>query len=381
MPNYPALATAAHHAIYLAAVVTREVQASLDDLRAITKDDKSPVTVADFAAQAVVAKVLTDHLGPIRLVAEESSTFLRHPDHATHLTATLAAVQSVWPEATPETLLDAIDQGAAETHHAGFWTLDPVDGTKGFLRNQQYAIALAYIERGTPTVGVMACPNLPRNFNRPLDLPDPRGCIYAAIKGAGVFEYPADTPPDDDQHHSPDKPIPITRLDHEEGEPISVCASVEKAHSNADDTDHILQYLSSGGLQGGPALRAGSPSSTPPSGGPAPRAGSPSFPPIPTAEPARLDSQAKYAVTARGQADAYLRLPTKKNYIERIWDHAAGSLVATEAGCFVTDIHGNALDFSHGRGLEKNKGIICAPPRVHGLIIGAIQALGIGQDA
>ena len=55
--------------------------------------------------------------------------------------------------------------GAGDTHHAGFWTLDPVDGTKGFLRNQQYAIALAYIERGTPVVGVMGCPNLPRDFS------------------------------------------------------------------------------------------------------------------------------------------------------------------------------------------------------------------------
>jgi len=26
----------------------------------------------------------------------------------------------------------------------------------------------------------------------------------------------------------------------------------------------------------------------------------------------------------RGQADAYLRLPTRKGYVERIWDHAAG---------------------------------------------------------
>ena len=70
-------------------------------------------------------------------------------------------------------------------------------------------------------------------------------------------------------------------------------------------------------------------------------------------------------------------MPTKPGYVERIWDHAAGALVATEAGCFVTDIRGSALDFSHGRGLEKNKGIVCAPPRVHGHVIGAIEALGI----
>ena len=60
-------------------------------------------------------------------------------------------------------------------------------------------------------------------------------------------------------------------------------------------------------------------------------------------------------------------------------DHAAGALIASEAGCFVTDIFGHALDFSKGRGLEKNKGIVCAPPRVHGQVLGAIKALGIGK--
>ena len=84
-------------------------------------------------------------------------------------------------------------------------------------------------------------------------------------------------------------------------------------------------------------------------------------------------------MVGRGQADAYLRMPTKKDYVERIWDHAAGSLVASEGGAFVTDIFGHALDFSQGRGLEKNKGIVCAPARVHGKLIAAIEALGIGR--
>lgn len=342
MPDYAKLCSAAVEAVTLASAVCREVQRSLEQVRSITKDDRSPVTVADFAAQAIVAKSLSDALHTnFVLVGEENSKFLRQDDHTPHLQATLAAVQTVWPDATEDDLLAAIDLGAGDTQHAGFWTLDPVDGTKGFLRNQQYAIALAYIERGTPAVGAMACPNLPRHFSKPLDLPDPHGCIYAAIKGDGLYEYPADD--------RAEKPNHIQRLDHEQGQPISICASVEAAHSNADDTDRILQHLAQHGH--------------------------------PTGEPTRLDSQAKYAVTARGQADAYLRLPTRKAYVERIWDHAAGSLVATEAGCFVTDIRGNALDFSHGRGLEKNKGVVCAPPRVHGLLMGAIEALGIAEPA
>jgi len=339
MSDYAKLAEAALDAVAQAASVCREVQAGIADVRAITKDDRSPVTVADFAAQAIVARILTESLGPILLVGEEDSKFLRDPEHQSHLDATVAAVRGVWPEADEKAVLDAVDIGSADTHHDGYWTLDPVDGTKGFLRNQQYAIALAYVERGQPVVGVMGCPNLPRDFSAPLDTPDAHGSLYVCIKGDGVMELPCDEPGAER--------VTIKRLPHEENEEVSVCASVEKAHSNVTSTDRILERLTADGIKVG--------------------------------HPVRLDSQAKYAVVARGQADAYLRMPTRKDYVERIWDHAAGSLVASEAGCFVTDIFGNALDFSHGRGLEKNKGVIAAPPRIHGLVIAAIQELGVGQ--
>jgi 3'(2'), 5'-bisphosphate nucleotidase len=336
--DYAEYAHAARHAVTAAAAVTKAVQANLENLRAITKDDKSPVTVADFAAQAVVAQSLRDFLGDsVRLVGEEKADFLRDPAHAAHLDATLAAVREVWEDCSAEELLGAIDAGGADATGA-FWTLDPVDGTKGFLRNQQYAIALAFVESGTPVVGVMGCPNLPVDLSEPLDEPDDEGCLYWCIRGDGVYETAAD-----DAHADS---VRITRLDHAEGEEISVCASVEAAHSNADDTDRILAWLREHrGMTIG--------------------------------EPARLDSQCKYAVVARGQADAYLRLPTKKGYVERIWDHAAGALIAAEAGAAVTDIAGRDLDFSHGRGLERNRGVICAPPRLHGAILAAIADLQI----
>lgn len=335
MPNHAKLVEAATAAVADACTVCRAVQKALEKVKAITKDDKSPVTVADYASQAVVAHRLSRALGQVVLVGEEASATLRQDEFTPHREATLAAVREVWPGASEKDMLDAIDLGVSDTHHAGFWTLDPVDGTKGFLRGQQYAVALAYIERGVPVVGVLGCPNLPRDFSLPLDEADKHGSIYTAVAGEGVYELPADEP------HA--KPLHIRRLDHSKGEPITVCESVESGHSKQDDTARIMDLIGERG------------------------------------EPVRIDSQCKYAVVGRGQADAYLRLPTKKGYVERIWDHAAGSLVATEAGCFVTDIFGRALDFSQGRGLEKNLGIVCAPPRVHGLLIGAIEKLGIGK--
>ncbi|MEQ8768910.1 MAG: 3'(2'),5'-bisphosphate nucleotidase [Phycisphaerales bacterium] len=341
MPDYAKLAEAGRDAVVAASIVCNEVQGALDQVRKITKDDRSPVTVADFASQAVVAYALRERLGDIKLVAEETSAFLRDAAHEKHLEAALAAAAEVWPGVSEYDLLDAIDLGDHEPGGAPFWTLDPIDGTKGFLRGQQYAVALAYIEDATPVVGIMGCPNLPTDMSEPLDVPDDKGCLYWAIRGDGVYESSLESAHDDSTR--------LTRLDHDEDQEICITASVEKAHSSVSDTDRMLEWIERETDH-------------------------------PVGEPVRIDSQCKYAVVARGQADAYLRLPAKKGYIERIWDHAAGALIAAESGAAVSDIFGNELDFGHGRGLEKNKGIVCAPPRVHGLMLAAIEALGIGRE-
>jgi 3'-phosphoadenosine 5'-phosphosulfate (PAPS) 3'-phosphatase len=70
---------------------------------------------------------------------------------------------------------------------------------------------------------------------------------------------------------------------------------------------------------------------------------------------------------------------SRAGYVEKIWDHAAGKLVAEEAGVTVTDIFGRALDFSKGATLSANEGVVCAAPAVHGRIVEAIDALGITE--
>lgn len=339
MADYAKLLDAALHAVTDACAVCRQVQSNMDRVRAIVKDDNSPVTVADFASQAVVGHALKQRLGEVVLVGEETSAFLRNPEHAVELQATIAAAREVWTDADEQSLINAVDLGAAAPNPRGFWTLDPIDGTKGFLRGQQYAVSLAYIERGVPVVGVLGCPNLPRDFSADLDQRDPHGCLYFAIAGdasGGLFESPAAGPKE--------TPIQVRRLERDPSAPLAITASVEKAHSSVSDTDRIMALVD------------------------------------PRHELVQVDSQCKYALVARGQADAYLRLPTRKDYVERIWDHAAGALVAEEAGCAVTDIDGKPLDFSKGRGLEANRGIVCAPPGVHGRIMGAIRQLGLSKN-
>jgi len=87
----------------------------------------------------------------------------------------------------------------------------------------------------------------------------------------------------------------------------------------------------------------------------------------------QMDSQAKYGSVARGAGDLYLRLPVRKDYQEKIWDHAAGDLIVREAGGEVTDASGKRLNFSLGRTLKENKGVVAAPRNIHPEVLKAVQ--------
>ncbi len=92
------------------------------------------------------------------------------------------------------------------------------------------------------------------------------------------------------------------------------------------------------------------------------------------APPIGMDSQAKYAVLAAGEGDVLLRLlsPSRPDYREKIWDQAAGSIVIEEAGGRITDLDGKPLDFSHGRTLAKNRGILATNGHLHDAVLAAL---------
>lgn len=319
-------------AVAQAATVCRHVQARLADYRAIAKDDHSPVTIADFASQAMVGAILRESLADVRLVAEESSAFLRDPAHAAHLAATRDALRDsgAWPDASEQDVLSAVDLGAGEPEYdseRGFWTLDPIDGTKGFLRNEQYAVCLALVVKGRVRLGVLACPNLAPGEQGQTSSLARGGSTYWAISGAGAMMlYDTD---------SAQIEIDIAHPGIDPNRPARIAESVEASHTRQDRSASLVAAAWPAGV----------------------------------APPTRIDSQCKYALVARGDADVYLRLPTKPGYVERIWDHAAGSLILQEAGCLVTDVQGRPLEFAHGKGLAKNVGIVGAPPDLHGALV------------
>jgi 3'(2'), 5'-bisphosphate nucleotidase len=297
---------------------------------ALTKEDRSPVTVADYASQSLIGYLLSQEFPGDPLVAEEDSQALRDPQARRTLDQVTHFVGQFTAQADPETVCDWIDHGRVDS--AGrFWTLDPVDGTKGFLRGDQYAVALALIVEGQVKIGVLGCPNL--SDAHQLDAKGP-GSLVVAIHNQGTWASTLSTEGK------------FTRLRvSQQTDPAHarLLRSFESGHTNVSQIDTFVQEM---GIK---------------------------------ADPVRLDSQAKYALLASGQGELYLRLlsQTKPDYREKIWDQAAGSLVLEEAGGCITDLLGNPLDFTTGRTLARNRGILASNRLLHTAALSALKNIGV----
>ena len=315
-------------AVVVAARVCRSVQASITE-DVLEKKDRSPVTVADYASQAIVCRAVGDVFPNDSIIAEEGSEALRQSDNAAFLDRVVSELARQSIQATGNEVCEWIDRGGHSEYSDRFWTLDPIDGTKGFLRGEQYAISLALIVDGQIQLGVLGCPNLNRS-----DGTESKGALFYATRGHGSFETALDQP-----DFANARAIGVSAT--ERWPAARFCESVESAHSAHGKSAQIAQSL---GIEQ-PAVR--------------------------------LDSQAKYAVVARGEADAYLRLPTRSDYNEKIWDHAGGVLVVEESGGKVTDVTGRNLEFQHGSELAANRGVIVSNSRLHESLISAIQLAGV----
>lgn len=275
----------------------------------LTKNDRSPVTVADLGAQALVAARLAEVFPGDELVAEESSAVFQTPEGKEALEKVLAYVRRFRPDATADSVVRWIDRGKGEPK-GRFWTLDPIDGTKGFLRGGQYAVALALVEDGDIKIGVLACPELWG------------GSLCLAEKGAGSWQGPLG-------QKTGFKPMKVSGC--QDASNAVMLRSFEKTHTDTRQMDNAVNRLSI------------------------------------TREPVLMDSLAKYAVLASGGADILARFPFPGNppRPEWIWDLAAGAILVEEAGGKVTDLDGKPIDCTRGRQLSANRGVLATNGHLH----------------
>ncbi len=116
-------------------------------LTAKLKSDQSPLTEADLAANEMIREGL-------------------------------AAIDSSIPFLSEESPLPPFEE---RKHWKHFWLVDPLDGTKEFLKhNGEFTINIAYVKEGIPVVGLIYAPAMES--------------IYFAEKGKGTWKQEGNGP-------------------------------------------------------------------------------------------------------------------------------------------------------------------------------------------
>lgn len=132
-------------------------------------------------------------------------------------------------------------------------------------------MCLALIVDGKVEVGVLGCPNLPISSGN-----SERGVLLYGVKGDKAYETSLINPSMETAKVCQMKKI-------EDISQAKFCESVESGHSSHDQQSQIAHLL---------GIKTNS---------------------------VRMDSQAKYAALARGDAEIYMRLPVNLDYQEKIW--------------------------------------------------------------
>ena len=182
--------------------------------------------------------------------------------------------------------------------------------------------------KGLSSLGLLACPNL----HVDIDYPDgPRGCLFLALRGKGAVQL--------DRWGKHKRPLSVSQIS--DSSEAFFTESVEMDHADHELHERVARKLNI------------------------------------TKPPLQVDSQVKYGIVARGEAVLYLRIPapSERTYKEKVWDHAAGTIITEEAGGKVTDAFGKPLDFTSGIKLEKNYGIVVSNGMLHEAVLKALQPL------
>ena len=143
-----------------------------------------------------------------RDIAQESrASLIKVSDHVKEFIADISL----------EEVLGALDRGNHPGGEGTFWVLDPIDGTKGFLRKEQFAVCLCLIENGEVLVAAL-------------------GCVFIGVKGQGAAQMDISTK----------KEFPIRVSSSSDASKSTYVESLESGHSSHGRHAEIASALGMG---------------------------------------------------------------------------------------------------------------------------------------
>lgn len=334
-------------AVHRASIVAKTMQAVVDK-GSRDKEDASPVTVADFATQAILISALRHHFPEDQFIGEESAAALRqdpelvervwalvsalkpgraetHPDEG--LDEVAAEIQAAIP-ATRDEMLRNIDLGGdgEGVGQQRTWILDPIDGTATFIRGQQFAVSVALIVDGEQRVGVVGYPNFKDEgavVHEDLIDQDGYGLLVSAVKGHGASK----------RAMLRSGLQPAEKLMQAKADELVFVESLASPYINQERHKTVRDRLQAAELSTD-----------------------------------LWSMQVKYGALTVGACNTMVRIPKHEDHRPWAWDHAGGMLVYEESGGMLTDLHGRPFRYC-GRKLMENVGLVAALPEVHAQVL------------
>ncbi|KAE8321052.1 hypothetical protein BDV39DRAFT_197949 [Aspergillus sergii] len=305
-PYYDKELRIASLAVHRTSILTKIVQRDLD-LNSIHKPDGSPVTIVDFAAQAILVSVLRHYFPNDVFVGEESASMLRDDPvlarRVWKLVSTMTRVDdaetdgqalAVMPQSIEE-MLGAINIGG-DGDGAGSqrtWFLDPIDGTATTSLHEDV------VDR------------------------DGYGMMLFAVRGQGAYK----------------RQMTLSSLGPSQKTSLSPWQRMgERITFTESSISGVIHQEKHKFIRG-----------------------------ILFANPVvdLYSMQGKYAALAIGACNAMIRLPKDKDHRFPAWHHAGGVLIFEESGGKVTDLYGRPFNYALGRRLADNEGLVAAKPVLH----------------
>jgi 3'(2'), 5'-bisphosphate nucleotidase len=350
--------------------LTRSYQSLLvhNHVAPIKKPDNTPVTLLDYAMQAIIIGKLSKLFPNDKFIAEEDSEFLKADEKFSDEVLEYVKIGTDDPSWTKEQMYEVIDRGAFEGDvcKERVWAIDPIDGTKGFIQGLHFCVSMVLLDHGIPVLSMIGCPNL--NIYQVLANKGDAAMIDIGPP-VDIYSqqpyYPIENAPADVNHSYPYFPMfnngslyyavsgegayarsltmPLT-----ESFPIKVSETMKLSESTLCEASRTSKHdhLMTRSVNSLVKLKS---------------------------KYIRLHSQVKYCIIAAGGAEGTIRYPPRE-YVEKIWDHIPGAHLVQEAGGRVTDLHGFELECTLGKSLSCDvRGIVASNGKIHQKLLYAIE--------
>ena len=300
-------------AVYLVnqALKITEWYRSKNSLSFIKKDD-SPVTLADFASQIFIISSIKKYFPEDQIIAEEESSVFIDSDAESIIKRCYTSL-NIPPE---KNLKETLNYRGSSSKRQ--WTVDPIDGTKGFQKGLAYAVGMGFMVQAEPTICAIGVPNY-QNISL---------TIFSAEKNHGArVSY-------GDQNFTR-----ISVSNRNEIKKFRIC------HSLHYNKPWVLDFARSLGVTH-------------------------FFP---------LDSMVKLCMVADGSSELYIKPMNMERSFT--WDFLPGELLVKEAGGMITDIRGNPIQYVNDKCKITAPGLIASNGIRHEELLSALKSNDILKNS